>query len=267
VKEHTKTTRQHQGSYGGSISANPRLTSIVLIAINVAIWGIIQMTAWAKVQYFVIQFLGLLPRGLCVVADQPGAYYPDLTKNACQRIAEGHWVPGIADGAWWQIFTSIFTHVAITHIALNCLCLWFLGPPLESLLGRLRFLVTYIVSGIFGSLAVYWLSSETSLTYGGSGSLFGLMGCLLVVLWLRKSDVRQLLMWLGLNVMITFIGGSHISWQGHLGGLVGGALLGCIWGLVPAGQNRDRTQWILIGTALVLLALGLGLRTWVLVSS
>ena len=261
VRQHAKTSRQNRGVYGGERSANPRLTTITIIVINAVVWGVIQLAGLAKVQYRVVQFLGLLPRGVCMASDQ--AYYPGLDHAGCQGIG-GVWVPGVADGAWWQIFTSIFTHVAILHIAMNCLTLWFLGPALESMLGRVRFLVTYVVAGLVGSLTVYWLSAVTSLSYGGSGSLFGLMGALLFILWRQKADVRQLLMWLGLNVVITVIGYGTISWQAHLGGLVGGVVLAGIWVLVPHDSRRERTQWLAVGGLVVLIAVGLVARTLML---
>jgi len=265
VKTHTRATRQNQGVYGGERSSNPRLTSIVLILTNAVVWGVIQLAGLAKVQYRVVQFLGLLPQGMCMSTDAPGSYYVGVSaRHACQSISDGSWIPGVADGAWWQVFTSIFTHVEIWHIGMNCLTLWFLGPPLEAALGRVRFLTTYLVAGLFGSLAVFWLSPVDSLSYGGSGSLFGLMGALLIILWKQKGDVRQLLMWLGLNVMITFVGGASISWQAHMGGLVGGAILACVWVFPQPGQNRARTQWILIGALVLIIAAGIVARALVL---
>ena len=268
VKAHTRATRQNQGPYGGELSSNPRLTSIVLMAVNAVVWGVIQLAGLMKVQDRVTDFLGLLPKGMCMAGDAPGSYYSGVGSQAvCQSIPAGSWVPGVADGAWWQVFTSIFTHVAIWHIAANCLTLWFLGPPLESMLGRARFLATYLVAGLAGSLSVYWLSPVNSLSYGGSGALFGVMGALLLLLWRQKGDVRQLLMWLGLNLIITFTGGGAISWQAHMGGLVGGALVACVWAFVRPSEKRARTQWILVAAILAVIAVGMIVRTLILTSS
>jgi membrane associated rhomboid family serine protease len=90
------------------------------------------------------------------------------------------------------------------------------------------------------------------------------MGALLILLWRRKGDVRQLLMWLGLNLIITFVGGAQISWQAHLGGLVGGAILACIWIFVPRTATQSRNQWVALGCLVVLIAVGLVARTLVL---
>ncbi|MCL2736535.1 MAG: rhomboid family intramembrane serine protease [Propionibacteriaceae bacterium] len=264
VRAHTRATRQNQGVFGGQMSSNARHTSIVLIVINAVVWGAIQVAGFLGIQTRVVQFLGLLPQGMCVAADSPNQYWVGVDAATCRAISGSAWVPGVADGAWWQIFTSIFTHVNIMHIGLNCLTLWFLGPALESFLGRRRFLATYLVAGLVGSLFVYWLSPVYSLSYGGSGSLFGLMGALLLILWRQRMDVKQLLMWLALNVMITFMGGASISWQAHLGGLVGGALLACVWAFVPQSPSRTRNQWILVGVLVVAVLAGMVARTVIL---
>ena len=259
VKDGLRETRQYQARFGGTQSRNARITSIVIIVINAAVWGIIQLAGpW---RYRVIEFLGLSPVGTCL--DSTGSnYYPGASSAVCERIANATWIPGVADGAWWQILTSIFTHVAPMHILCNCLTLWFLGPPLEAILGRVRFVVTYLVAGLFGSLAVYWLSGLNTVSYGGSGSLFGLMGALIIIFLKVKVDVRQILMWLGINIVITFTGAS-ISWQAHLGGLLGGAILACIWAFTPRGMAK--MQWFWIGLTGVVIVAGFVLRTLMLV--
>ena len=261
VRSHTKATRQNAARFGGERSPNPRTTSIVLIGINVVIWAVLQLAQLIHQQSALVFILGMQPQGMCSATDSPGSYYAGITRLQCEALANGHWVPGVADGAWWQIFTSIFTHVAIWHIAMNCLTLWFLGPPLESFLGRARFLTTYLVSGLFGSLAVYWFSAPNSVSYGGSGALFGLMGALLIVFWRQKADVKQLLMWLALNIMFTFIGGASISWQAHLGGLVGGVIIACVWVFTIHTRRIERIQWSLIAVLIILIGLGMVART------
>ena len=89
------------------------------------------------------------------------------------------WVHGVADGAWWQLVTSMFTHVEIWHIGFNMLALWILGPQLEAVMGRVRFLGLYFLSGLAGSACVYWLADQQVQTVGASGAIFGLMGALL----------------------------------------------------------------------------------------
>ena len=261
VRSYARVSRLNEGQYGGRRSYDPKLTSIVLIIVNAVVWGVIWIAGRAGMQDRVVDLLGLAPQGMCASAGHPGAYYGDVGPSACGMIPDGVWVPGVADGAWWQLFTSIFTHVSVWHIAVNCLSLWFIGPQLESVLGRVRFLATYLVAGLFGSLAVYWLSDPQSISLGGSGSLFGLMGALLVVFWRERLDVKQLLMWIGLNVLITVLNLDVISWQAHLGGFVGGAVLAGVWVLIPPSPARAKWQWLAVGALVVVIGVGIGVRT------
>ena len=111
------------------------------------------------------------------------------------------------------------------------------------MLGRLRYAGLYLLSGLVGSAVVYWLSGEYTPTLGASGAIFGLMGALLVMAYKVRADMNQLLVWIGLNVAFTFFGRSSISWQGHLGGFVGGVVLAAVLAYRPAsGVRRGRSR-------------------------
>jgi membrane associated rhomboid family serine protease len=120
---------------------------------------------------------------------------------------------------------------------------------LETVLGRARFLAVYLVSGLVGSATVMVFSNPHVQTLGASGAIFGLMGALVVVAFKVKADLRQILFWLGLNLVFTFYNTGSISWQGHLGGLIGGALTAAIIVYAPR-KRREVIQWT--GIALVL---------------
>jgi membrane associated rhomboid family serine protease len=222
VKEGSRTTRSGRTAYGGRRSGNAALTSQVLIAINVAVWLAIVVTGWSKSH--LVDVLALLPDGGLVRIGATIYRFPD----------------GVAEGSYWQILTSVFTHVAIWHIAFNMLALWVLGPQLELAIGRIRFLGLYLLSGLTGSAAVLWLSAEHSQTLGASGAIFGLMGALLVLAVKVKGDVRGVMTWVVANFVLTFLFGSFISWQGHVGGFVGGVLLGAAIVYAP---RRHRALW------------------------
>jgi membrane associated rhomboid family serine protease len=236
VKEGNRGSRQGRTPYGGQRVADPRLTTFVLIGINVAVWLLIQATGGRTST--LIDKLALLP------------------DSAVRQLADGSLVPvkGVDDGAWWQIITSTFAHEQVLHIGFNMLALYFLGPMLENVLGRSRFLALYLVSGIAGSAAVMLLSSAHGQTLGASGSIFGLMGALAVIALKVRGQVQSILMWIGLNLVITFTV-SGISWQGHLGGLVGGVLLGAAMVFAPR-QHRALVQWSATA-AVLLVSLGL----------
>lgn len=235
VKEGNKGSRQTRTPYGGERVADPRTTTFVLIGINVAVWLLVQATSRTD---RVVDTLALLP------------------DSSDRRLSDGSIVNvrGVDDGAVWQILTSAFTHVQPLHIGFNMLALYFLGPMLENVLGRTRFLALYLVSGIAGSAAVMLLSNANGQTLGASGCIFGLMGALAVIALKVRGQVQQIMVWIGLNLVFTFTVGG-ISWQGHIGGLVGGALLGAAMAYAPR-QHRALLQWTATAAVLVV-SLGL----------
>lgn len=261
VSEGAKTTRQARAAYGGRRSADPRLTSIVLIALNALVWIAILATGWAKST--LIDRLALLPTGRCGSVDSPGSFYARFdTERLCTGIPDGAWFPGVSEGAYWQLLTSMFTHVEVWHIGFNMLALWFLGPQLEAVLGRARFLVLYFVSGLAGSVCVYWFSGQDSLTVGASGAIFGLLGALLIVAYKVGGDIQGILIWLGINAFITFTV-PNVSWQGHLGGFLGGAFVTAVLVYAPK-DRRTLVQSAGVGVLLVLLVAATVARTAVL---
>jgi membrane associated rhomboid family serine protease len=242
VKEGARTVRAPRGAYGGRRSGDPRLTSFVLIGINVLVW--LAVVAAGGNGSRLLDRLALLPNGQCA---RGNGIYPGAGEQVCSTLP-AHWVAGVADGAWWQVITSVFTHVEPLHIGLNMLTLFFIGPPVEMVLGRARFVALYLVSGLTGSAAVMLFSSAHTQTLGASGALFGLMGALVVLAHKVGGDYQQVLVWLGLNLVFTFTV-ANISWQGHLGGLVGGLLLAATIAYAPR-VRRALVQW----SAVVLLA-------------
>ncbi|MCD4533089.1 rhomboid family intramembrane serine protease [Nocardioides sp. cx-169] len=259
VAEGAKGTRSARTAYGGLRSTNPGATTITLIAINVFVWITIVATGWKGSQ--LIDWLALSPLGTCFTADG-GGYWPDLTEATC--TAPGmEFVPGVADGSYWQLLTSMFAHVEMWHIAFNMVALYALGPQLELVLGRARFLALYLLSGLAGSTLVYWLAGEHSATLGASGAVFGLMGALLVVAFKVGGNLQSLLTWIGVNVVITVIGAQFISWQAHLGGLVGGVVIAAALVYAPR-QSRTQFQVGALVVLAALLALAVIVRTAVL---
>jgi membrane associated rhomboid family serine protease len=136
--------------------------------------------------------------------------------------SSGHLV-GVAHGEWWRLVTAAFLHYGIFHLAVNMYSLWFVGQTLEHALGRGRYLLLYLVSGIAGSAGALLLSPN-GLTAGASGAIFGILGAALIM-ERRGSMVfgGQALTLIVINLVITFLI-PGISIGGHLGGLVGGAL-------------------------------------------
>ncbi len=256
VKAGAKSTRSGRATYGGARSADPTLTSKVLLAINAAVWVAVLATGWTTSR--LVDLLGLTPRGGCV----QGNLIYGVDRATCDA-SSGTYVPGVVDGAYWQLVTNMFLHVQVWHIAANMLALYVLGPQVEAALGRARFLALYLVSGLVGSATVYWLSAEYGTTLGASGAIYGLFAALAVIVLKVGGDLRSLGGLLLVNLLITFAV-PNISWQGHLGGFLGGALITALVVYAPAGPRRTTVQWLGIGGLVALTVLAIVLRSAVL---
>ncbi|MGE0217969.1 rhomboid family intramembrane serine protease [Mycolicibacterium sp.] len=173
-------------------------------------------------------------------------------------------VAGGLDGTpeLYRLLTSAFLHYGLMHLGFNMLALYFVGPPLELALGRLRFACLYLMSALGGSVLVYLLSPYAAHTAGASGAVFGLFGATFVVGTRLNMDVRWVMGIIGLNLAFTFviplISSQNISWQGHIGGLVTGALVAAAYVYAPRAQ-RTLVQ---AGATLAVLALFLALIWW-----
>jgi membrane associated rhomboid family serine protease len=132
---------------------------------------------------------------------------------------------GVANGEWWRLITSAFLHYGPFHLAINMVSLYFAGSILEQVIGRWRYLLLYLVSGLAGAAgALYW--TPNGLTVGASGAIFGILGALLVLE--RRGSIAtggQVAGLIVLNLVITFAYHSSISVGGHVGGLIGGLVL------------------------------------------
>lgn len=150
---------------------------------------------------------------------------------------------GVAEGEWYRLLTSTFLHEEFWHIGFNMLALWFLGPPLEAVLGRLRFLSLYLLSALGGSALTYLIAAPDQPSLGASGAIFGLFGATAVLTRRLNYDMRPILVLLGLNLVFTFTW-SDIAWEAHIGGLVVGAVISAAMVHAP----RDRRALVQYGT-------------------
>ncbi len=155
---------------------------------------------------------------------------------------------GVAHGQWWRIVTGGFLHENLLHIGFNMYVLYVLGQMLEPALGRLRFGAIYAVALLSGSFGALLISPHAP-TVGASGAVFGIMGAAAVEMRARKIPIMQSgvggLILINLVISFTFSG---ISWGGHVGGLIGGALAALA---IQAG-SRYRSQALALGVCALL---------------
>ena len=147
------------------------------------------------------------------------------------------WPALVATGDWYQLVTSTFLHFGLLHLLFNMYALYILGPPLEEHLGRLRFGVLYGLSALGGSVMVYLFSQPDVPTVGASGAIYGLFGATFVAAKRLRLDVRWLIGLIVINLVLTFAV-PGISWQGHIGGLITGALIAAVLVYAPRARRN-----------------------------
>ena len=222
--------RQGRTPLGGRPTANPHAVTYALIGLNIlAYLGEVASSA------FVNRFeqIGLALQGA----------------NSAPHVV------GIAHGEYYRLLTSMFLHeppssggLFFLHILFNMWALYVVGPPLEALLGRVRFAAMYLLTGLAGSVFAYLLTAPYIPELGASGAIFGLFGALLIVGRKLRLNIQPIAVIIGLNLVLSF-SVSGISWQAHIGGLVAGAALAAAWAYAP----RPSRTAIQIGSSIVLI--------------
>ena len=160
----------------------------------------------------------------------------------------------VANGELWRLLAAMFLHIGVSHIAFNGWALFSLGTDVEGFYGPVRFALIYFFAGLLGNIAYYLLGPD-GISAGASGAVFGLIGAE-VAFFLANRELfgsfgRQRLGNLGVLIAINLFFGftvPGINNLAHLGGLVGGLLLG--WGLphatAPIGSSAPgyrRSSW------------------------
>jgi len=153
----------------------------------------------------------------------------------------------VAAGEVWRLWTVTLVHGGFLHLAANMWALWIVGPFVEQLYGRWRFLAFYLVFALGGSLASFWANPVTAV--GASGAVFGLFGLLLAVERIHRPVVnrntRQFMSQIGPLIVINLVFGfvfPGIDNMAHIGGLVSGLWLGFLF--VPTRVPTLRSLWM-----------------------
>ncbi len=184
--------------------------------------------------------------GACVAVFLLARVFPGVTNTLIFAPVIGAYEP-------YRFVTTAFLHAGFLHIAVNMYALWIVGPYLERMLGRWRYLALYLISALGGSVAVLLLAQPDSVAWltpvvGASGAVFGAFAAILMVLRRTGRDASQILVLIVINLVLGFVV-AGVSWQAHLGGLLSGLALGALYAYAPA---RSRAMWSAVGTAVVL---------------
>lgn len=135
----------------------------------------------------------------------------------------------IAAGEWWRFITPMFLHNGFMHLLFNSFALFLFGPELERLIGKTRFITIYLVAGIFGSIATYFLQPLDYFHVGASGAIFGIFGAFGALVYYGRRSLPQLkqivLPIIVISVVMTFLT-PNINATAHIAGLLTGFLIG-----------------------------------------
>lgn len=170
----------------------------------------------------------------------------------------------VADGQFWRLFTAMFLHVGLLHIALNAYFFWLFGRMVEASFGRTWMVLIYVVAGFLASVASYAFGPVTTLAVGASGAISGVFGAFIAYNYRRRqhamnaANLRLALTVIVLNAVIA-IGYSSIDWRAHVGGLVAGFALGYL--ADSSGPARQRAVVRFAGVA-TLVMIGIALVLW-----
>ncbi len=244
VNESTRGTRQARTAFGGRPAAGGRpvagaVVTWTLVAINVVVF----FATWVR----------------------PGIVN-DLEMLGYASFSFGGPAHGVAAGEWYRLITSAFVAPATLSgglgwldIAFNMWALIFVGPALEHLLGRVRFLAVYLLSAVGGAVMYYYLAPASAAAVGASGAIFGLFGAWFIAQRRLRLDTRGIGMLIAINLALSFFLHNIIAWQDHVGGLLTGVVLTAMYAYAPR-KNRAVLQVLATVAIMVLLAVAVVIR-------
>jgi membrane associated rhomboid family serine protease len=209
----------------------------VFIGLNVVVWLTIQGAG---------TFPGL-PRSICGLGLMPGELTGAIPSGTSVELSDG--VRCLTDGGPKpsRLLTSMFLHASWLHLLGNMWFLYLFGNNIEDSMGRRRFVVFYVLSGVVAALTHVVLDPTSPvLMVGASGAVSGVMGGYLVlyprvrvftlvplgffVTSFALPAWTMLLYWLVLQVIggVTAAAGARaggVAFAAHLGGFLAGAVL------------------------------------------
>ena len=158
---------------------------------------------------------------------------------------------------YWRFVTPIFIHYGLMHFAINSVILYYMGQQVEAIYGHGRFFLIYLLSGVMGNVLGFAFNDMNVQAAGASTSLFGIFGAFIVLGIHFKNNpgiqamVRQFSLFIVLNLVFGLFD-QTIDMYGHVGGLIGGILMGNIVAL-PMRVGKTYSIHVRIISAMILL--------------
>jgi membrane associated rhomboid family serine protease len=155
-------------------------------------------------------------------------------------------------GQYYRAVTAMFLHVDFVHILFNMIALLIVGPAVEVLLGKARFVALYLIAGLGGSVGSYLLGPHNEIALGASGAIMGVMGAYVVIGLRRHLPVAPVVGLIVLTFLPSFFS-SSIDWRAHLGGVITGGLLAWLYDYAGALRDRGQEMALTVGGSVVAL--------------
>jgi membrane associated rhomboid family serine protease len=172
----------------------------------------------------------------------------------------------VAAGDYYRLFTAMFLHLSLLHILFNGWALLIFGRFVEQTLGRVAFVVVFLLGGLCGNVASYLFGPPLVPSAGASGAIFALFGAFIAYNFRRRHDamsranLQSAVVIIALNLFLT-LGDSQIDWRAHLGGLVGGLVIGAVFDGIGARRTQNLVKWGTVAGIAVLLVVLVVFRT------
>jgi rhomboid protease GluP len=152
-------------------------------------------------------------------------------------------LPGLQP-EWWRYVTAMFVHIGFAHLLFNSFALYIFAPALEIMLGKWRYLVLYVVSGIAGNVISKWLHQDHFIGAGASGAIYGIYAAYLFLAVFRKDIIdnqtkQSIIAILAVGVLYSIIV-PNVDLYAHLGGFIGGII--CMALIVLSIKRRARRR-------------------------
>ncbi len=158
--------------------------------------------------------------------------------------------PSIRAGQYYRLFTGTILHGGFFHLLFNCYALYVIGSQIENFLGKIKYPIIYLFSGLIGALFSMTFNDSTA-SIGASGAIFGLMGALVYFgyyyrVYLGNVVKSQIIPLILLNLGLGFFLGGVDNWA-HIGGLVGGTMMTMALGIKDKTSNFEKVNgWIIV---------------------
>ena len=144
-----------------------------------------------------------------------------------------------------NIFSAMFLHAGLMHLAGNMLFFWIFGNNIEDVLGKVRFIAFYLICGMIAAMSHVFMDTGSEVPMvGASGAISGILGAYLVlfpgakvktlvflgilITIIRIRAAYLLIFWMGIQIYSNLASGHEgggVAWMAHIGGFLAGMIL------------------------------------------